>query len=207
MAIVRSDLPPNAKYLGLYLNTFMNDRQDAAWPSIATIVGETGLARATVIKYLNVMEEAGWISRQKRFGKSTVYVAHVPSSSTAELVRELNHSSSGGELTVVQQTDPNSPLNSPLNSPKGASRFSPPSIQEVAAYCRERGNQVDAQAFIDHYEANGWMRGKTKIKNWKACVRTWEKRHEEGKRHRGNGAADRNADLHDYLDAKISGTT
>ena len=36
-------------------------------------------------------------------------------------------------------------------------------------------NFVDPQNFIDHYTANGWLRGKTKIKDWKACVRTWEK--------------------------------
>ncbi|GAB5444401.1 MAG: hypothetical protein Fues2KO_47500 [Fuerstiella sp.] len=53
-------------------------------------------------------------------------------------------------------------------------KFTPPSVEEVAAYCRERGNSVDAQKFVDHYTANDWIRGKTKIKDWKACVRTWE---------------------------------
>jgi len=54
-------------------------------------------------------------------------------------------------------------------------RFTAPTLDEVAEYCKERGNNVDPNRFIDHYEANGWMRGKTKIKCWKACVRTWEK--------------------------------
>lgn len=53
-------------------------------------------------------------------------------------------------------------------------RFTPPLVSEVAEYCKSRGNSVDPQAFVDHYESNGWMRGKTKIKCWKACVRTWE---------------------------------
>lgn len=53
----------------------------------------------------------------------------------------------------------------------------PPSIEQVSTYCKERNNGVDPQTFIDHYEANGWMRGKNKIKDWKACVRTWEKNH------------------------------
>jgi hypothetical protein len=55
-----------------------------------------------------------------------------------------------------------------------AKRFIPPSVDDVKAYCEERGNKVDASSFIDHYAANGWMRGKSKIKDWKACVRTWE---------------------------------
>ena len=51
----------------------------------------------------------------------------------------------------------------------------PPTLEEVNAYCLKRKNSVDPQMFLDHYEANGWMRGKTKIKSWEACVRTWEK--------------------------------
>lgn len=61
--------------------------------------------------------------------------------------------------------------------------FRPPTLEEVAAYCRERKNGIDPQEFVDHYSANGWMRGKTKISDWKACVRTWEgKRKNEGRR-------------------------
>jgi len=52
--------------------------------------------------------------------------------------------------------------------------FKPPSLEEVTKYCEERKNKIDPVAFINHYEANGWIRGKTKIKNWKACVKTWE---------------------------------
>ena len=50
----------------------------------------------------------------------------------------------------------------------------PPTLEEVTQYCLERKNNINPQKFIDHYTANGWMRGKTKIKDWKACVRTWE---------------------------------
>lgn len=54
-------------------------------------------------------------------------------------------------------------------------RFTPPTVEDVTSYCRERGNAVDAQRFVDFYTASGWMRGKTPVKDWKACVRTWEK--------------------------------
>jgi len=53
-------------------------------------------------------------------------------------------------------------------------RFTPPTVKEVAEYCSSRTNNVDAERFVDFYEASGWMRGKNKIKSWKACVRTWE---------------------------------
>jgi len=61
-------------------------------------------------------------------------------------------------------------------------RFVAPTISEVAAYCAQRGNGIGPQAFVDHYTANGWMRGKTPMKDWKACVRTWESNRREERR-------------------------
>ena len=54
-------------------------------------------------------------------------------------------------------------------------KFFPPTVDEVRAYCHEKGYHIDPSYFVDYYAANGWMRGKTKIKDWKACVRTWVK--------------------------------
>ena len=57
----------------------------------------------------------------------------------------------------------------------GVSKFVKPTLQEVKAYCIERGNDVDPERFINHYEANGWMVGKNKMKDWRAAVRNWER--------------------------------
>lgn len=55
--------------------------------------------------------------------------------------------------------------------------FKKPSLEEVKAYCEERKNGIDAEKFIDYYDANGWVQGKARkpIKDWKACIRTWER--------------------------------
>ena len=60
--------------------------------------------------------------------------------------------------------------------------FVPPELLEVKLYCTHRANKVDAEEFIAHYTANGWMRGKAKIKDWRACVVTWEKKAKEVKK-------------------------
>lgn len=60
-----------------------------------------------------------------------------------------------------------------LEKTKG--RFTPPTLNEVQEYCESRKNNINPDDFLNHYQANGWMRGKNKIKDWKACVRTWEK--------------------------------
>lgn len=52
--------------------------------------------------------------------------------------------------------------------------FTPPTLEDVTAYCRERGNSVDPKRWIDHYTSNGWKVGKNPMKDWRAAVRTWE---------------------------------
>ena len=54
-------------------------------------------------------------------------------------------------------------------------RFTPPTVSQVAEYCKERGNGVDPEEFVDFYESKGWMIGKNKMKSWQATVRRWEK--------------------------------
>ena len=67
------------------------------------------------------------------------------------------------------------------SKPRSA-RTIPPTLDEVKAYCRERNNNVDAERLYDHYTSNGWMVGKTKMKDWKAAVRTWERNEYRNKR-------------------------
>lgn len=57
---------------------------------------------------------------------------------------------------------------------KETKRFKIPTLDEVAEYCRERGNGVNPQKFIDFYASKGWRVGNQAMKDWKACVRTWE---------------------------------
>lgn len=65
---------------------------------------------------------------------------------------------------------------------KPPKRFTPPTLEEVKAYCTERNNAVDPQHFIDYYTANGWKVGKNAMKDWKAAVRTWESNGYGGKK-------------------------
>ena len=60
--------------------------------------------------------------------------------------------------------------------------FEKPTIEEIQNYCSERNNGINANAFYDFYESKNWMVGKNKMKDWKACVRTWEQRNESNKK-------------------------
>lgn len=58
-------------------------------------------------------------------------------------------------------------------------RFSPPSLQEVRDYIKDQNYTVDPENFIDFYESKNWYVGKNKMKNWKAALRTWERRRKD----------------------------
>lgn len=84
------------------------------------------------------------------------------------------------EIEIEKETEID--INKEKENPKAKSiRFVPPSLEEVEAYCKSRNNKVDAGQFIDFYESKGWMVGKNKMKDWKASVRTWEKRDSQPK--------------------------
>lgn len=51
-----------------------------------------------------------------------------------------------------------------------------PTIEQIAAYCRQRTNNIDAARFFDYYESTGWHIGIYPMKDWQAAVRLWEKR-------------------------------
>lgn len=61
------------------------------------------------------------------------------------------------------------------DKPPRASRFTPPTVDEVKSYCVERGNSVDPARFVDFYASKGWLVGKSKMKDWRAAVRSWER--------------------------------
>jgi len=60
-------------------------------------------------------------------------------------------------------------------------RFKKPTVVDIAEYCIERNNSVDAEKFYDYYSSNGWKVGKNPMKDWKASVRTWEKNNTQEK--------------------------
>ena len=61
------------------------------------------------------------------------------------------------------------------DKPPRAARFTPPTVDEVEAYCQERGNKVDPARFVDFYASKGWLVGTSKMKDWQAAVRSWER--------------------------------
>lgn len=88
---------------------------------------------------------------------------------------EIEEKSNRNKSVIEPPISPNGDI-----PPKGK-RFTPPTVEEVEAYCFERNNRVDAEKFVDYYNSNGWRVGRNPMKDWKAAVRTWERNDTERK--------------------------
>ena len=84
-------------------------------------------------------------------------------------------------VTLPSNSNSNSISNSISNIKEGKNII-PPTIEMVQEYCQERNNQVDPNTFYDFYETKGWKVGTNKMKDWQACIRTWEKREKKAEK-------------------------
>lgn len=81
-----------------------------------------------------------------------------------------------GEDRIGKESIVNNEGNTQSQQRTSTSKFIKPSVQEVQEYCRSKGYNVDADRFVDYYESIGWKIGKNPMKDWKAAVRTWERK-------------------------------
>ena len=121
-------------------------------------------------KYQNKVERVKKLNETKSSNKNTT-------SLNKNTISSRNRNDIVGDTVTDTVTDTDTDtVTDTVTKKKTAKRFVPPTIDEVRAYCIERGNSIDANHFVDYYEANGWKVGKNPMKDWKACVRTWEQR-------------------------------
>lgn len=79
--------------------------------------------------------------------------------------------------TLLNTNIPNTNKQSTNKQNTKKESFTLPTLEEVATYCKERNNNIDPMQFIDYYSARGWrFNNGGKMKDWRATVRTWERR-------------------------------
>ena len=89
--------------------------------------------------------------------------------------RTLSHTIAQDKTRQIEKKDISEPKGSSISKEKNGGRFVKPTVEEVKAYCDERNNGVDPEAFWDFYESKGWKVGSTPMKDFKAAIRTWER--------------------------------
>ena len=81
-----------------------------------------------------------------------------------------------------------------LSAIKEKKKFIKPTIDDIREYCMSRKNNIDAEAFFNYYESNGWKVGRNVMKSWQSAVITWEKRNKQN-----NGTTSKEDNLHSAL--------
>lgn len=160
----------NEKILLMEIDSFTSKGHDC-YISNEYIANLLQVTDRSARKYLSHLMQAGYI-RMVRFDGRKRYVE-----STISFQAEWNDSSRQGGQSVPH-TDNNEYINK-IDRESAREKFKKPTLQEVAEYCQERGNNIDPEEFIEHYESNGWKVGKTPMKNWKSAIVTWEKKREK----------------------------
>lgn len=79
------------------------------------------------------------------------------------------------EIELEKDIEIEKEIDSSASTTTKRKRFEKPTLSQITQYCLERNNNVNAEQFYDYYESNGWKVGKNAMKDWKACVRTWER--------------------------------
>ena len=130
----------------------------------------------TTYKRLKVLENLQILNIKSNNKFSVVTVLNWELYQSEEMKRNSKRNNKG--TTKEQQGNTNKNDKNDKNDKKNNNIFIPPTLEEVTSYCKERNNSVDPQRFIDFYESKGWMIGKNKMKDWKAAVRTWERRND-----------------------------
>jgi predicted phage replisome organizer len=139
------------------------------------VVEDGTIYMSEVEKMIGSMANNPNANRQRRFRENHSSVtecnAHITESVTENnaIVTECN-----AHITE-SVTNNNESKRKSKSKRQSKSNNIPPTLEEVSAYCEERHNNIDPQVFIDFYESKGWYVGKNKMKDWKACIRTWEK--------------------------------
>jgi len=177
-----SALSDGAKILLLYMLSCKDD-----WKfSMKGLASCLGLSVGAVNARVQELKNRGYVTlsqgRGKRghFGDCDWEIYEKPCSNLAVFGEtEFGGTEHGltehGKTERITNTNNKQVLN--ITSTKGKKKvFVPPTVEEVSAYCSERNNSIDPEAFVAFYNSKGWKVGKNPMKDWKSAVITWEKR-------------------------------
>ncbi len=152
-----------------------------------SLSGRMGISEKAFIRARNELKQLGlidFVSSKKR-GTCTKYcILYNTKGSTKEVQKKYKGSTKEVQKADINRYKTETKIKKDISddiSKKTHTIFRPPTVQEVKAYCEQRGNSIDAEYFVDFYTSKNWMVGKNKMKDWRACVRTWERNYRQEK--------------------------
>ncbi len=157
-------LTPNAKLLYAEITALcnMNGKCNASTQYFCKLYE---VSRGSIQNWLKMLEDNGYIERNVIFKQGS-----------KEILTRYIKLKDKGSINICTDNNNININNTNLTDSNKKERFKKPTLDEVKNYCILRNNNIDAESFIDFYESKNWQIGKNKMKDWKACIRTWERR-------------------------------
>ena len=147
----------------------------------------TTLSKYQQAKAIKVLEDAGIVTTKKAGIPAKKFFA-INEDKIIDLLndKKLKNLTTGSKKTLPQEVKKlNGNKNIEEESKKEKrERFIKPTVDEIRAYCKERRNDVDPERFFNYYESKGWLVGRANMKDWRAAVRTWERRSNPNRKRR-----------------------
>lgn len=165
--------------------------------------------RKTIINYglygtepagLSELEEMAWtickdlIDQQYRRRETN---AQNRAAKKAEAIAEAEPSTPEATAEAEPATEPEpvqEPEQKPKSQPEKRAKFVKPTEEEIAAYCKDKGYNINARQFFNYYESNGWKVGRNAMKSWQAAVQNWSTRDKTSGKAAGTMWANNSAD-------------
>lgn len=149
--------------------------------TVAGLVCINKESKSAIQSTLKELEEAGYLVRTRTKNKKGQFdyiydIYEQPRHGEPRPDNQFTETPCTENVPQLNTKEQNTKEQNTYNKSKSASRFTPPSLEEVKNYCLSRNNNVDPEAFINFYTAKGWKIGSNTMKDWKAAVRTWETR-------------------------------
>ena len=202
-ANVRYDnsLPANARLLYGEITALCN-KEGYCWATNSYFAELYGVSKKTISAWITALSKKGYILSHIRYKEGTPEILDryleicggvyrkiggtpeildrypencgegIPKNRDTPIPKKVTDNITRDNITRMNNTYE---VDNGAKAPRAA-RFTPPTLEEVRAYCAERGSNVDPERFIDFYSSKGWMVGKNKMKDWKAAIRGWESR-------------------------------
>ena len=176
-ADVRYDktLKPLARLLYAEITALCN-QEGYCWAGNQYFADLYDVDKNTVSGWIGQLKTRGYINVQLEYKEGTKQIVKRYIRINGEGTNKIIDTSLQKDVYPINEIiEVNSTVNNTNNNKtnKGG-RFTPPSVEQVMEYCNHRQNGINAQNFIDFYQSKGWKVGNSKMKDWKASVRTWE---------------------------------
>tara|TARA_R110002110_G_scaffold8685_1_gene43492 strand:+ start:1031 stop:1630 length:600 start_codon:yes stop_codon:yes gene_type:complete len=182
-----ADITPNAKLLYAEISalTNMNGKCNASTNYFAKLYK---VSKTSIQNWLKCLEDNKFITRKNIYKEGSKEIL-------SRYIKLFEYS------TQDKLRDNNNITYSNNNLTDSKARFKKPTVNDIKEYCLWRNNGIDSETFFDFYESKDWKVGKNKMKDWKACIRTWEKR--QNKTNNNNTTSHRHQKGGDYGDGKF----